>query len=321
MSAVLSRSLVSYPGLANSRWYGPHLFSHLVSSKSTGGEVALIRFHGQAGGEPPVHKHSRDDEFFYILEGSFVFEAGGKQMKVEEGTFVWLPRDVEHVFKAQTATGKGLAGFLPGNLEDWFLEFSRPVERLGLPDAVDAPDVEGMLTRGGDFGLEFCLSSMGATKPNPNAKNQPFARSRDEAGEVVFPGMTHRFLAGSDETGGVLTVFEVILEPGVSIPLHTKSHTEISHVLEGRARFQLGDRLVEVAAGTVIANPLDTPFGYRNIGDSPLRVLHIELGGRFDVFSREVAPMFGTPEPNVGEIAETLDRYGMRLLAPEIADR
>jgi quercetin dioxygenase-like cupin family protein len=322
VSTTLNRALVSQANLGNSRWYPPHLFSHLVGSEASEGEVMLIQFHGKAGGEPPLHVHTQEDEFFYILDGSFVFESGGVQMQAKPGTFVWFPKNVEHGFRVYTETGKGLIGFLPGAMEQWFIDYSTPADFMNLPPE-QIPnyllDLESMIRSGNELGVQFLPPTVTSTKANPAADSQPFARHRDDVGVVTMPGMRFSFLAKSGQTGGKLTAFELALDPGVSIPFHTKSEIEVDFVLEGQVRYQLGDTLVEAGPGTSLLVPRGTEYGYRNVGPKVSRVLHIVCGGTFDVLCGELQPLFQDPAANAALISATLERHGARLLAPEIS--
>ena len=46
----------------------------------------------------PLHLHRETDEGFYVLEGTFGFEVGDRALEVPAGTFVFVPRGLEHAF-------------------------------------------------------------------------------------------------------------------------------------------------------------------------------------------------------------------------------
>jgi quercetin dioxygenase-like cupin family protein len=51
-------------------WHMGSLFEWHVDGPSRGGALSLAEVRVRAGGEPPLHVHAREDEIFYVLEGS-----------------------------------------------------------------------------------------------------------------------------------------------------------------------------------------------------------------------------------------------------------
>ncbi|WP_292808200.1 cupin domain-containing protein, partial [Nostoc sp. JL23] len=51
----------------------------------------------QAG--PPLHLHRREDESFYILEGTFAFQIGDRTVTATAGWFITAPKGVPHSYK------------------------------------------------------------------------------------------------------------------------------------------------------------------------------------------------------------------------------
>jgi len=65
-------------------------------------------------------------------------------------------------------------------------------------------------------------------------------------------------------------------EPGQEHALHTHAGMDkVYHVLEGRGRFLLADRELDMAAGTMLVAPEGVPHGIHNTGDERLLVLAI----------------------------------------------
>lgn len=48
---------------------------------------------------PPMHRHSREDEAFYVLEGEFSFPYGNSKIKASKGEFAYVPRGEFHTYK------------------------------------------------------------------------------------------------------------------------------------------------------------------------------------------------------------------------------
>ena len=55
--------------------------------------------------------------------------------------------------------------------------------------------------------------------------------------------------------------------------LHVHPYDEIFTITEGRARFTVGDKIIDAEAGDVVLGPANIPHGYQNLGpgrlDSP----------------------------------------------------
>lgn len=135
--------------------YAGHLFDWKLLGEASGGAFSLAEVTGWQGGEPPLHVHAREDEFFYILEGEVTFKIGDEVTHVGPGDFVWAPRNVPHAFMLDTPTARMLIGFLPAGQEELFLRFSTPADRTskarppeGEMDyaAIEAADAEAGVT-------------------------------------------------------------------------------------------------------------------------------------------------------------------------------
>ena len=48
---------------------------------------------------PAAHRHTVEDDAFYLLEGELVFTADGAEVVAGPGTFVLVPPGVEHTFE------------------------------------------------------------------------------------------------------------------------------------------------------------------------------------------------------------------------------
>ena len=95
-----------------------------------------------------------------------------------------------------------------------------------------------------------------------------------EGGERVSRGpRDHRILAELPE----LEVVELRFGPefeGVEPHSHS-DHVDSFYVLEGEAEFVMGDDTVLVGPGSYVAAPIGVVHGFRNAGDSELRMLNV----------------------------------------------
>lgn len=106
--------------------YAGHIFDWKLLGAATGDNLALAEVAGWQGGEPPLHVHALEDEFFYVIEGEITFRVGEETKRALPGSFVWAPRGVPHAFAFDTPTVRLLIGFMPAGQDAVFLRFSTP---------------------------------------------------------------------------------------------------------------------------------------------------------------------------------------------------
>lgn len=93
-----------------------------ISSKDTNGDLAVFEQNGfTPKGGPPLHIHLYQDEFFYIIEGEYLFQVGDEKFQMKPGDTIFLPRNVQHAFLQLTEKGKVIVSYMPaGKMEDFF---------------------------------------------------------------------------------------------------------------------------------------------------------------------------------------------------------
>lgn len=80
----------------------------------------------QKGG-PARHVHFYQDEWFYIVEGEFIIEAGDERFHLKPGDSLFVPKKVAHVWAFVGGNiGRFLASVMPaGKLEAFFVNASK----------------------------------------------------------------------------------------------------------------------------------------------------------------------------------------------------
>ena len=100
----------------------------LLNSEDTGGAFSALVCVHHPGEGPPPHYHKQQDEYFYVLEGTYEMTVAGETTIAGPGTMVFLPRDTVHTFKNVGDTpAKMLDWSLPGGQDLYF----REIHRLG----------------------------------------------------------------------------------------------------------------------------------------------------------------------------------------------
>jgi quercetin dioxygenase-like cupin family protein len=102
----------------------------VIDFKITGQENSGIfvlenTFHAKGG--PARHLHIEQDEWFYALEGEFLFEVGSERFRLYPGDTLLAPRNIPHVWAFDgEKRGRILITFLPaGKMEAFFREVAK----------------------------------------------------------------------------------------------------------------------------------------------------------------------------------------------------
>jgi mannose-6-phosphate isomerase-like protein (cupin superfamily) len=97
----------------------------------------------------PLHRHTNEDEYSYILEGRMGAQLGDEVVHAEVGDLVFKPRDQWHAFwNAGDGPCRILEIISPGGFEHLFEEVAEPRE-----DTAPSLDVR--------YGIEFDFESVG----------------------------------------------------------------------------------------------------------------------------------------------------------------
>ncbi len=93
-----------------------------ISGKDTENQLAVFVQTGLTPkGGPPLHIHPNQDEWFYIIDGEYLFQVGDDNYQMKAGDTIFLPRNVQHAFVQLTEKGKVIVSYLPaGKMEDFF---------------------------------------------------------------------------------------------------------------------------------------------------------------------------------------------------------
>jgi quercetin dioxygenase-like cupin family protein len=93
-----------------------------ISGADTDGDLAVFEQSGLTPkGGPPLHIHPFQDEWFYVIEGEYLFQVGEDKHQMQSGDTIFLPRNVQHAFVQLTEKGKMIVSYLPaGKMEAFF---------------------------------------------------------------------------------------------------------------------------------------------------------------------------------------------------------
>lgn len=122
-----------------------------ASSERTNGSVAVVEHTLAPGllGAPP-HRHTREEETSYVLEGQLTVQIGPDVVTAGPGEMVVKPRGILHAFwNAGDQPVRFLEVISPGGFEGYFAELAPLVPAHG------APDLGAIAALGARYGMEF----------------------------------------------------------------------------------------------------------------------------------------------------------------------
>jgi mannose-6-phosphate isomerase-like protein (cupin superfamily) len=93
-----------------------------VSSRDCRGDFFAMEHNHTSKGGPPRHLHHNEDEWFYVVEGTYLVEIGGIMHTLHAGDSVLGPRGISHAFAFNgESSGRLLITYAPaGRMEEYF---------------------------------------------------------------------------------------------------------------------------------------------------------------------------------------------------------
>ncbi len=128
----------------------------------------------------------------------------------------------------------------------------------------------------------------------------------------AFGGEMHFHLTG-EQTEKRFLLATIIAPPGHGPPAHYHLNEDECFLLqEGRLSFLSDGGWTEAGPGAVVFTPRGTVHTYKNVGDTPARMLFTALPSGFDVFFERCATEFAKPGgPDMARIVEISAEHGI----------
>jgi mannose-6-phosphate isomerase-like protein (cupin superfamily) len=169
-SEAVAGAIVRLPNDGEAIWFLRNRMTIKATAQTTGGAYGLVESWLVPGFSPPLHVHHREDEAFWVLEGTMTFRCGGTTTAAGPGSYLFLPRDVPHTFVVEgNAPAHILTLLSPGGGEAFFAAAGRPAEHDGFPPPVPA-DIDLLRRAGAMFGMEILGPPM---EPTSNTGEVP----------------------------------------------------------------------------------------------------------------------------------------------------
>jgi quercetin dioxygenase-like cupin family protein len=129
----------------------------LATGKDTNGAYAQVEGVLMPGGEAPPHIHHREDETFYVVDGSLELRLGDDTLVALPGDYMQVPRGTVHAVRnVGEHMARALVTFVPAGLERFFMEVYQPVAgRTAPPPPPPADLMDRMIQAAPRYGSEF----------------------------------------------------------------------------------------------------------------------------------------------------------------------
>jgi mannose-6-phosphate isomerase-like protein (cupin superfamily) len=102
----------------------------------------------------PMHLHTREDEYSFVLEGTWGFKLGDEVVHAGPGDLVYKPRNVWHTFwNASDQPARLLEIISPAGFEYFFEKLAKVLES-------DPDDIDAVVALNAQYGLEMDFSSV-----------------------------------------------------------------------------------------------------------------------------------------------------------------
>ncbi len=137
-----------------------------------------------------------------------------------------------------------------------------------------------------------------------------------------------------EQTGGLLSIVEHPVEPGVLVPPHVHADfDEWSYIVKGAIGVRIGDEEFQAPAGSYVLKPRAIPHTFWNAGPGPGRLVELITPAGFEHFFGRLGAMFrdgsftGERLDQLGAeygttysmewVEELEERYGIKLLGSQ----
>jgi mannose-6-phosphate isomerase-like protein (cupin superfamily) len=122
-------------------WWLGSLAVIKATAEDTGGLMTIIEVTEPPNIQGPLHVHHREDEGFWVLEGSATIEVGDQVFEARAGDFVLGPRDIPHRYATGDSGCRLLYICTPGGFEGLVRDMSQPAGSRTLPPPMtEEPD-------------------------------------------------------------------------------------------------------------------------------------------------------------------------------------
>lgn len=134
----------------------------------------------------------------------------------------------------------------------------------------------------------------------------------------VFGGDQITIKLTGKETEGAYTLLETVTPPGMGPPPHVHHREEETFcIVKGELEFTIRGKTIRPQPGDVLIAPKDVPHVFRNIGQTPAKLMIVCRPAGFEHFVEEFAQVPPDGPPDFPRMAAIAARHGIEFVSPE----
>jgi quercetin dioxygenase-like cupin family protein len=306
-----SSAYVIPPGQGDRYWAVGDLVTFKLAPAETGGKFVLAETEANVGMGPPPHRHGREDETFYVLDGKMQFLLEDDLFDAVPGDAFFLPRNRIHQFRNVGQTrARMLVMAAPCGFETFIPTFAIRAKPGEQPPAPTPDAIDKLVAACGKYDIELL--------PQHQPRNAPRPANTTKRSLWVLGLRVDLKLNGPD-TGGAFSLATITAPPGGGPPAHSHTaHDELFYVERGAFEFLLGERAIRAESGTTVFVPSGTVHTFKNVGSDDARLVDLHFPGGFEDFFTEAGMDARTssvppPIPDAATLVKLLDKHGMKM--------
>lgn len=123
-----------------------------LKSKHSPNSMTVMTVDVPPEGSVPPHTHAKEEESYYMLEGSMVMQVGSEELTLEPGDFAHVPPGTVHGYRnCSDQPIRFLAWTVGGLIDEFFVEMSTKIQ--DIPN--DLPKMPEILEK---YGIQVAYS-------------------------------------------------------------------------------------------------------------------------------------------------------------------
>ncbi len=163
---MVEQVVVHRAGEGPGTWAMGSLFEHLVGASDTSGAIGMSMVTQPPGIATPLHRHTKEAEALFVLEGRIDYRAGEELHELSDGDFLYLPLGLPHAFRIRgVKPARFLALTTPGGLMGLYDEVGVPAAAVRLPGEGEGLAMDEEIGRWNEVGPRYGLEVIGPPIP------------------------------------------------------------------------------------------------------------------------------------------------------------
>ena len=125
-----------------------------LKSTASANRMAVMTVEVPPEGFVPPHTHDKEEESYFMLEGTMLMQLGSQELTIAPGDFVHVPAGTIHGYKNNSHQGvRFLAWSVGGAIDEFFTEMAETIREM--PD--DLPKMPAILEK---YGIQMVEPSI-----------------------------------------------------------------------------------------------------------------------------------------------------------------